>query len=89
MSKNNERGNSKEESRRKVINRIARIEGQLKGVRKMIEEKRDCIDVVDQITAVREALNMLGIEILKDDLICKLGKKKIDEVYLKTLFKLK
>jgi DNA-binding FrmR family transcriptional regulator len=74
----------------KIINRISRIEGQLRGVRKMIEEKKDCIDVITQITAVREAVSMLGIEMLKNDFVCKFeGKKKIDEKYLKSLFKLK
>lgn len=74
----------------KIVNRISRIEGQLRGVRKMIQEKKDCIDVITQITAVREAVSMLGIEMLKNDFVCKFeGKKKIDEKYLKSLFKLK
>lgn len=79
-----------QEAAEKVLNRIARIEGQLKGVRRMVEEKKECIDVITQITAIREAVSMLGIELLKDDFVCKWeGKKKIDEAYLKTLFKMK
>lgn len=79
-----------EESRKKIINRVSRIEGQLRGVRKMIEDERDCVDVIGQVTAVREALNMLGVELLKDEFICRLDKnKKIDEAYLKSLFKMK
>lgn len=75
---------------KEITDRIARIEGQLNGIRRMIEGKRECIDIVSQITAAREALNMLGIEILKNDFVCKWeGKKKIDEAYLKTLFKMK
>lgn len=75
---------------KEITDRIARIEGQLKGIRRMIEGKRECIDIVSQITAAREALNMLGIEILKNDFVCKWeGKKRIDEAYLKTLFKMK
>ena len=74
----------------KIVNRISRIEGQLRGVRKMVEEQKDCIDVMTQITAIREAVSMLGIEMLKNDFVCKFeGKRKIDEKYLKSLFKMK
>lgn len=69
-----------------LFNRISRIEGQLKGVKKMIEEKKECLNVVTQVTAIREAVNMLGVELLKADLCG--GKKNIDEKYLKTLFKI-
>jgi len=72
-----------------ILSRIARIEGQLRGVRHMIEEKKDCLSVITQITAIREAVAMLGVELLKDDIACKWdGKKKIDEAYLKSLFKM-
>lgn len=72
-----------------VLSRIARIEGQLKGVRRMVEEKQDCLAVITQITAIREAVAMLGVELLRDDIACKWeGKKKIDETYLKSLFKM-
>jgi DNA-binding FrmR family transcriptional regulator len=72
-----------------VLSRIARIEGQLKGIRRMVEEKQDCLLVVTQITAIREAVAMLGVELLKDDIACKWeGKKSIDEAYLKSLFKM-
>lgn len=73
----------------KIASRIARIEGQLRGVRKMIESKEECLDVITQISAIREAVSMLGVELLKDDIVCKWdGKKKIDEAYLKNLFKM-
>jgi len=72
-----------------VLSRISRIEGQLKGVRRMVEEKKDCLEVITQITAIREAVAMLGVELLKDDIACKWdGEKKISEAYLKTLFKM-
>jgi len=81
---------NKKNSEEKVIDRIARIEGQLRGIRRMVEEKKECIDVVNQIIAIREAVSMLGIELLKNDFACNFqGKKKIDEAYLKTLFKMK
>ncbi len=69
--------------------RIARIEGQLGGVKRMIAEKQDCLAIITQVTAIREAVAMLGVELLKDDIACKWdGKKKIDEAYLKSLFRM-
>ncbi len=72
-----------------ILSRISRIEGQLGGIRRMVEEKKDCLDIIVQITAIREAVAMLGVELLKDDIVCKWnGKKKIDETALKSLFKM-
>lgn len=72
-----------------VLARISRIEGQLRGIRRMVEENTECLDIIAQISAIREAVAMLGVELLKDDFVCKWeGKKKIDEAYLKSLFKM-
>ncbi|TXH07330.1 MAG: metal-sensitive transcriptional regulator [Candidatus Moraniibacteriota bacterium] len=72
-----------------VLARIARIEGQLRGIRRMVEGNDECLNIIAQISAIREAVAMLGVELLKDDFICKWeGKKKIDEAYLKSLFKM-
>jgi DNA-binding FrmR family transcriptional regulator len=77
------------EKKSPILARIARIEGQLKGIRRMVEEKHECLGIIAQISAIREAVAMLGVELLKDDISCKWdGKKKIDEAYLKTLFKM-
>jgi DNA-binding FrmR family transcriptional regulator len=78
-------------AREKVLNRIARVEGQLKGIRRMVEDEKECIDIITQITAIREAVSMLGIELLKNDFVCKWGegKRDMDEKYLKSLFKMK
>jgi DNA-binding FrmR family transcriptional regulator len=46
--------------------RLARIEGQVRGVGRMIAEDRYCIDVMNQIEAVKAALKKLEDEILKD-----------------------
>ncbi|MBP5993964.1 MAG: metal-sensitive transcriptional regulator [Candidatus Moranbacteria bacterium] len=76
-------------AREKIAARISRIEGQLRGIRKMVEGDEECLNIITQVSAVREAVAMLGVELLKDDFACKWeGKKKIDEAYLKTLFKL-
>jgi CsoR family transcriptional regulator, copper-sensing transcriptional repressor len=81
----------KELVKEKILNRISRVEGQLKGIRRMVEEQKECIDIITQITAIREAVSMLGIELLKNDFVCNWeeGKKSIDEKYLKSLFKMK
>ncbi len=80
---------SKKEAHDKILKRIARIEGQLSGIKRMVLEERECIDIIQQITAIRQATAMLGIELLKDEFICKRkDQEEIDEKYLKTLFKI-
>jgi DNA-binding FrmR family transcriptional regulator len=46
--------------------RLSRIEGQIRGLSRMVEEDRYCIDIVTQIAAVRAALRRLEEEILRD-----------------------
>ena len=52
--------------RESVIKRLARIEGQVRAVKRMVEEDVDCPDVLVQIAAVRAALNGVGRLILED-----------------------
>jgi DNA-binding FrmR family transcriptional regulator len=49
-----------------VVKRLSRIEGQVRGLARMVDENRYCIDVVTQITAVRAALRRAEEEILRD-----------------------
>lgn len=49
-----------------VRKRLGRIEGQVRGLAKMVDEDRYCIDVVTQISAVRAALRRVEEEVLKD-----------------------
>ena len=51
---------------RRVSNRLARAIGHLERVKKMVEEDRDCSEVLIQLAAVRSALNNTGKVILKD-----------------------
>jgi DNA-binding FrmR family transcriptional regulator len=46
--------------------RLSRIEGQVRGISRMVEEDRYCIDIVTQIGAVRAALRRVEEEILRD-----------------------
>ncbi len=51
--------------------RINRIIGQLKGVQKMVKEKRECYEILQQVTAIKKAIDGLSKEIVLDD-ICRL-----------------
>ena len=46
--------------------RLSRIEGQVRGLARMVDEERYCIDIVTQIAAVRAALGRVEEEILRD-----------------------
>ena len=49
-----------------LVRRLHRIEGQVRGIEKMVEEDRYCIDVLTQISAVTTALDSLAFRILDD-----------------------
>ncbi len=78
-----------QDSKKRILDRVSRIEGQLRGIRKMIEDEKNCLDVITQISAVKEAVTKLGVELLKKD-FCKIDfKKGVDDKYIETLFKIK
>jgi DNA-binding FrmR family transcriptional regulator len=52
----------------KLLNRLARIEGQVRGIARMVDDDRYCIDVLTQLQAVRAALSRVETELLKDHL---------------------
>ena len=52
------------------INRLNRIEGQVRGVAQMIENDRYCIDILHQIQAIRSALGKVETQVLKDHAAC-------------------
>ena len=52
----------------KLVARINRIEGQVRGLKKMVESDRDCLQVLKQIAAAAGALRSLGAVILEDHL---------------------
>jgi DNA-binding FrmR family transcriptional regulator len=57
-----------QEDRTRLLNRLRRIEGQVRGVARMVEADRYCIEVMTQIQAVRAALAKVESEILKGHL---------------------
>ncbi|HEX2162057.1 MAG TPA: metal-sensitive transcriptional regulator [Thermoleophilaceae bacterium] len=52
--------------RQKIVNRLRRIEGQVRGVERMVDEDRYCIDVVTQISAIQAALDKVSLGLLED-----------------------
>ena len=50
----------------KLLKRLARAEGQVRGVARMVEEDRYCIDILTQLAAVDTALESVALEILDD-----------------------
>lgn len=53
------------ESKEDILKRLKRIEGQVRGVQKMIEEEKYCSDILTQVAAVRAAMNKVGSIILE------------------------
>ncbi len=62
LSDTNTIGN--EEERRRIINRLKRLEGQIRGLQTMIESGKDCEAVLTQIMAAKSALNQVGLHII-------------------------
>ena len=54
--------------RRAVVNRLSRIEGHIRSIKQMVEEGRDCADVLIQLSAVRSAVEKTGRVVLEDHL---------------------
>jgi CsoR family transcriptional regulator, copper-sensing transcriptional repressor len=50
----------------KLVNRLRRIEGQVRGVERMVDEDRYCIDVITQISAIQAALDKVALGLLED-----------------------
>ena len=57
-----------EAQKKKLLNRLSRIEGQVRGIRKMIENDAYCNDVLTQSAAVAAAVDALNREILRADI---------------------
>ncbi|MGB4442553.1 MAG: metal-sensitive transcriptional regulator [Coriobacteriia bacterium] len=53
-----------EEERKRIINRLRRLEGQIRGLQTMVETGTDCEAVLTQIMAAKSALNQVGLHII-------------------------
>jgi DNA-binding FrmR family transcriptional regulator len=58
----------KRENKPKLLTRLSRIEGQVRGIARMVDEDRYCIDILTQLQAVRAALAKVETEMLRDHL---------------------
>ncbi len=58
--------NSYSSEKEQLINRLKRIEGQVRGVQRMIDEEKYCVDILTQIAAVKGALDKVGMRILEN-----------------------
>jgi DNA-binding FrmR family transcriptional regulator len=68
------------ENKDAVLKRLRRIEGQVRGVERMVEEDRYCIDVVTQVTAIQAALDKVALELLTDHAAhCVVGAAEADQ----------
>jgi DNA-binding FrmR family transcriptional regulator len=85
----NHQGHSYAPNRDDLLRRLKRIEGQVRGIQKMIEEDRYCVDILIQIAAVKSAVHQVGLSILEShtrgcvaDALTnqESGDKKIDEL---------
>jgi DNA-binding FrmR family transcriptional regulator len=61
-------------SKKELQRRLARVEGQVRGVSKMVEDDRYCIDVLTQISAIQAALDKVALGLLDDHArVCVIG----------------
>src|SRR4028118_1477704 len=56
------------EDKGRLLNRLKRLEGQVRGIARMVEEERYCIDILTQTQAARAALSRVESELLRDHL---------------------
>lgn len=69
------------EDKEAVLKRLRRIEGQVRGIERMVEEERYCIDVVTQVTAIQAALDKVALELLSDHATkCVIGASRDEQV---------
>ena len=68
-----------EVSREAVLKRLKRIEGQIRGLQKMVTDERDCESIVTQLAAVRSAINSVGALVLNNYIkICAPSRSETD-----------
>ncbi|MCO7124914.1 metal-sensing transcriptional repressor [Sporolactobacillus shoreicorticis] len=53
------------DEKRKIVNRLKRVEGQVRGIERMVEDDRYCVDILIQLSAVQAALQKIGFSILE------------------------
>lgn len=80
--------------KQEALLRLRKIEGQIKGVHRMVDQEKYCIDVINQITAVRRALDQVSLAVMKrhmesclsEAIRAREGTSKIDE-FMETVYR--
>ncbi len=76
------------ETRKDLITRLRKIEGQVKGIQRMIEKEEDCTNILVQIAAVRSAVNKVGGLVLENyskDCVVRITENSEPEAEIKRL----
>jgi CsoR family transcriptional regulator, copper-sensing transcriptional repressor len=67
-------------TQKKLTTRVKRIAGQVAGIQRMLDDRRYCVDILNQIAAVRSALDALGVEVLTRHLeTCVIGQGTVSQ----------
>jgi CsoR family transcriptional regulator, copper-sensing transcriptional repressor len=62
-------GYVREHHKQTLLARLRRAEGQVRGLQRMIEDERYCIDILTQVSATRAALDGVALEVLRDHIL--------------------
>ncbi len=54
-----------EETKKDVLPRLKKIEGQVRGIGRMVEKEKYCIDIINQVTAAQRALDQVGLKVME------------------------
>jgi DNA-binding FrmR family transcriptional regulator len=66
--------------KRPLLNALSRLEGQIRGIRAMVDDERDCPEIIQQISAARSALDVLGVRLVADNLRACMESHAIPEI---------
>ena len=71
---------AREELERDILLRLKKVEGQVRGIQRMVEEKRDCAEVIGQLMAIRSAIDKVGLLLIDNQIdFCKEGQVDLKE----------
>lgn len=77
-----------EETKEQILKRLARIEGQIRGLSKMINSEQSCEEITNQVSAVKSAIGRVGIMVLEQKLTECLLEGKMNEEKIQSLRKM-
>ena len=69
------------ETKKNLLNRLRRIEGQVRGVQTMVENERDCREIIQQLSSIRSAVQSASMDFLQDYATdCLLNETQADDI---------